>query len=240
MSRSKRYETARDTFDRDTLYSPEEAVKLIKECATAKFDETIELHFRLGIDPRHADQQVRSTVLLPHGLGKQVRVLVFAEGEAARIAEEAGADIIGTDEVIQRINDEGWVEFDIALAVPEMMRKISRLGRVLGRRGLMPNPKAGTLVPDPEDLPRAIEEARAGRIEFRNDKTSNVHIPIGKASFPEDKLMGNLAAAIDAIRRNRPPGAKGIYVKRLVISSTMGPGIRMDPTAAMDMKAPTA
>ncbi|MBN1963831.1 MAG: 50S ribosomal protein L1 [Anaerolineae bacterium] len=237
MPESKRFQEARKQFDRAKLYTPEEAIKLVKACATAKFDETVELHFRLGIDPRHADQQVRSTVLLPHGLGKQVRVLVFAEGEAARIAEEAGADVIGDDEVIAKIDQEGWVEFDIALAVPEMMRKIGRLGRVLGRRGLMPNPKAGSLV-QPEDLPRAIEEARAGRIEFRNDKTANVHIPIGKASFTEEKLIGNMAAATEAIRRNRPTGAKGIYVKRLVITSTMGPGIRVEPNLALDMRAP--
>lgn len=231
---SKRYRAAFEAFDRSKEYTPEEAIKIVKENATAKFDETIELHLRLGIDPRHADQQVRSTVLLPHGLGKTVRVLVFAEGEAARIAEEAGADIIGDDEVIARINNEAWVEFDVALAVPEMMRKIGRLGKVLGRRGLMPNPKAGTLV-QPDDLPRAIEEARAGRLEFRNDRTSNLHMPIGKASFTEQQLVENMAAAMDAIRRNRPSGAKGTYVKRLVVTSTMGPGVRVEGTTALNM-----
>ncbi len=233
----KRYASALKTFDRSTLYTPEEAVKLVKQNANARFDETVELHFRLGIDPRHSEQQIRTTVLLPHGLGKQVRILVFAEGEAARIAEEAGADIIGDDEVISRIDKEGWVEFDVALAVPEMMRKIGRLGKVLGRRGLMPNPKAGTLV-QPEDLPRAIEEARAGRVEFRNDRTANVHVPIGKASFDEQRLLENMAAVADAIRRNRPASAKGIYVKRLVITSTMGPGIRVDPNLALEMRPP--
>ncbi len=233
----KRYEAALQKIDRSQLYSPEEAIKRLKECATAKFDETVELHFRLGIDPRHSEQQIRSTVLLPHGLGKEVRVLVFAEGEAARIAEEAGADIIADDEIIQKIEKEGWVDFDVALAVPEMMRKIGRLGKVLGRRGLMPNPKAGTLV-QPEDLPRAIEEARAGRLEFRNDRTGNVHVPIGKASFDEKKLLDNMAAVVDAIRRNRPASAKGTYVKRLVLTSTMGPGIRVDPNAALEMRAP--
>lgn len=237
MSRGKRYQTATATFDRSTLYSPEDAVKLVKQNATAKFDETIELHFRLGVDPRHSEQQVRNTVILPHGLGKEVRVLVFAEGEAARIAEEAGADIVADDEVINRIANEGWTEFDVALAVPEMMRKIGRLGKVLGRRGLMPNPKAGSLV-QPEDLSRAINEARAGRVEFRNDRTANIHVPIGKASFSEQALLENFAAMADAIRRNRPTTTKGTYVKRLVITSTMGPGIRVDPTAALEMRPP--
>jgi large subunit ribosomal protein L1 len=236
MAHGKRFAAALEQIDREKLYSPEEAVKLVKANATAKFDETIEMHFRLGIDPRHSDQQVRSTVILPHGLGKTVRILVFAEGEAARTAEEAGADIIADDEVINRINNEGWVEFDVALAVPDMMRKIGRLGRVLGRRGLMPSPKAGTLV-QPEDLPRAIEEARAGRIEFRNDRTANIHVPIGKASFEYEKLFENFAAMADAIRRNKPTGAKGIYVKRLVLTSTMGPGIRVDPNEALSLRA---
>jgi len=232
--RGKRFETALKTIDREQLYDPREAVKLVKDNATAKFDETIELHFRLGIDPRHSDQQVRNTVILPNGLGKTVRILVFAEGEAAHAAEEAGADIVADDDVIAKIND-GWVEFDVALAVPDMMRKIGRLGKVLGRRGLMPSPKAGTLV-QPEDLGRAIEEARAGRIEFRNDRTANIHVPIGKASFDEDKLFGNFVAMVDAIRRNKPSGVKGTYVKRLVITSTMGPGIRVDANSALDLR----
>jgi large subunit ribosomal protein L1 len=235
----KQYLAAAEKLDRDELYTPEDAVKLIKELSYAKFDETVELHLRLGIDPRHSDQQIRTTVLLPYGLGKTVRVLVFAEGEAAQIAREAGADIIADDEVIARINDEGWTEFDVALAVPEMMRKIGRLGKVLGRRGLMPNPKAGTLIP-PEDLPRAIEEARAGRIEFRNDKTANIHVPIGKVSFPEEQLIGNMAAVMDAVRRARPAAAKGAYVRRAVLTSTMGPGIKMQPNIVLNMSAPTA
>ncbi len=234
----KKYNAAAEKVDRQILYSPEEAIKLAKEVAPAKFDETVELHLRLGIDPRHSDQQVRSTVLLPNGLGKKVRVLVFAEGEGARIAQEAGADFVTDDEMINRIANEGWVEFDVALAVPDMMRKIGRLGKVLGRKGLMPNPKAGTLV-QPEDIPRAIEEARAGRVEFRNDKTANIHLPIGKVSFTEEQLLGNLAAVMDAIRRNRPTGAKGTYVKRVVITTTMGPGIRVDPNVAIAM-TPTA
>lgn len=233
-TQGKRYENASKQIDRSQLYAPDEALKLAQKLATAKFDETIELHFRLGIDPRHADQQLRSTVILPHGLGKEVRILVFAEGEAARIAEEAGADIVADDEVITKIND-GWVEFDVALAVPDMMRKIGRLGRVLGRRGLMPSPKSGTLV-QPEDLAQAIEEARAGRLEFRNDRTANVHVPIGKASFEYDKLYENMATMLDAIRRNKPSGVKGIYVRRIVITSTMGPGIRMDVNQAMELR----
>lgn len=232
--RGKRYQDAAEKIDPQQLYSPTEAIQLAKELATAKFDETVELHLRLGIDPRHSDQQVRTTVILPHGLGKTVRVLVFAEGEAAKIAQDAGADIVADDEVIARISNEGWVEFDIALAVPDMMRKIGRLGRVLGRRGLMPNPKAGTLV-QPEDIPRAIEEARAGRIEFRNDKTANIHVPIGKASFTAEQLEGNMAAVMDTIRRNRPAGAKGTFVRRAVLSTTMGPGIKVDPNAALAM-----
>jgi large subunit ribosomal protein L1 len=230
----KRYNEANSKIDRSKLYAPDEAVKLVQELARAKFDETIEMHFRLGIDPRHSDQQVRSTVILPHGLGKTVRVLVFAEGEAARIAEEAGADVVADDEVIAKIND-GWVEFDVALAIPDMMRKIGRLGRVLGRRGLMPSPKSGTLV-QPEDLPQAIQEARAGRLEFRNDRTANIHVPIGKASFEYQKLYENMVAMADAIRRNKPSGAKGTYVKRIVITSTMGPGIRMDPTSTLELR----
>ncbi|GAB4437232.1 MAG: 50S ribosomal protein L1 [Anaerolineae bacterium] len=232
----KRYQQAIESFDRTREYAPEEAVRIVKQCATAKFDETVELHLRLGIDPRHSDQQVRSSVVLPHGLGKRVTILVFAEGEAAQLAREAGADIIGDDEVINRIQNEGWVEFDVGLATPDMMRKISRLGRVLGRRGLMPNPKAGTLV-QPEDLPRAIEEARAGRVEFRNDRTANIHVPIGKASFDEQQLVENLAAVMDAIRRNRPAAAKGAFVRRAVLTSTMGPGVKMEPNAALAMQA---
>jgi len=231
----KKYLEAAEKIDRAVLYSPEEAITLLKQVATAKFDETVELHLRLGIDPRHSEQQIRTTVILPHGLGKTVRILVFAEGEGARAAQEAGADIVADDEIINKIND-GWVEFDVALAVPEMMRKIGKLGRVLGRRGLMPSPKSGTLV-QPEDLAEAIREARAGRLEFRNDRTANVHVPIGKASFEYQKLYENMVAMIDAIRRNKPSGAKGTYIKRIVITSTMGPAIRIDPAVALDVRA---
>jgi large subunit ribosomal protein L1 len=232
--KGKRYAEAVKKVERTRLYSPEEAVKLVKELADAKFDETIEVHMRLGIDPRHSDQQIRTAIVMPYGLGKTVRVLVFAEGEAAQIARDAGADIIGDDEVINKIQNEGWVEFDVGLATPDMMRKISRLGRVLGRRGLMPNPKAGTLV-QPDDIARAINEARAGRVEFRNDRTGNIHVPIGKASFTEEALLGNLAVLMDTIRRSRPAAVKGQFVRRCVLTSTMGPAIKVDPFAALAM-----
>lgn len=224
--RGKKYIEAAAKVDRDKFYDREEAVKLIKETATTKFDSTVELHARLGVDPRHADQQVREVVVLPHGLGKKVRVLVFAEGEDAKIALEAGADIVADDEVIKQIQD-GWTEFDIAIATPPMMGKAGRLGRVLGPRNLMPNPKAGTVVPG-ADLPRAIEESKAGRVEFRVDKTGNIHAPFGKASFSEEQLLGNLNAILDALKRAQPSGIKGPYVRRLVVANTMGPGIRMN------------
>lgn len=230
----KQFAAALEKVDRTVEHSPEDAIKLVKETSFAKFDETVELHVRLGIDPRHSDQQLRTTVSLPHGLGKTVRVLVFAEGEGARAATEAGADYIADDELITKIDKEGWVEFDIAIATPDMMPKVGRLGKVLGRRGLMPNPKAGTVV-QTEDLPRAIEEARAGRIEFRNDKAGNVHIPVGKVSFSEEHLRGNMAAVMEQIVRNRPSGAKGRYLRRVVLTSTMGPGVRVDPSAAETM-----
>ena len=228
--RGKRYEDAEKVFDRDQNYELAEAVTLIKQMAKAKFDETIEVHMRLGIDPRHSDQQVRSTVLLPHGLGKTVRVLVFAEGEDARTAEAAGADIIADDAVIQRIQQENWMEFDAALAVPSMMSKVGRVARILGPRGMMPNPKAGTVV-QPGDLATAIEERKAGRVEFRNDKTGNLHVPVGKASFDTDKLLENAQAVIDAVNRVKPSGVKGIYVRRIVMTSTMGPSVRITPNA---------
>jgi large subunit ribosomal protein L1 len=234
MGHGKKFEAALAQIDRQNLYSPEEAISLAKKIAPAKFDETVEMHLRLGIDPRHSDQQVRTTVILPHGLGKTVRILVFAEGEAARIAQEAGADFVADDEMIARIANEGWTDFDVALAVPDMMRKIGRLGKVLGRKGLMPNPKAGTLIP-PEDIPRAIQEARAGRVEFRNDKTANIHVPLGKASFTVEQLQENMAAVMDAIRRARPSAAKGTYIRRVVITTTMGPGVRVDPNVALAM-----
>lgn len=212
----KRYRDALKEFDRDQDYSLEEAIGLVKKLATAKFDETVEMHFRLGIDPRHSDQQVRSTVMLPHGLGRTVRVLVFAEGEDAKIAKDAGADYIVDDEIITKINN-GWFEFDAAIAVPSMMATVGRLGRVLGPRGLMPNPKAGTVVPG-DQLARAIDELKAGRVEFRNDKTGNLHFPVGKASFPEQQLLENAQAALDAVNAQKPSGIKGVYIRRLVVT----------------------
>jgi len=229
--RGKKYLEAAAKFDRETNYSRDEAVKLLKETAYTKFDPTVEAHFRLGVDPRHADQQVRDVVNLPHGLGKSVRVLVFAEGEDAQLAEEAGADIIADDEVIKRIQG-GWVEFDVAIAVPAMMGKVGRLGRVLGPRGLMPNPRAGTVAPG-ADLPRLIEESKAGRVEFRVDRTANIHAPFGKASFSEQQLRENLQTLIEAIRRNRPAAVKGAYIRRITIANAMGPGIRLDLSEAL-------
>jgi large subunit ribosomal protein L1 len=230
-ARGKKYQEAAAKIDRNKLYSREEAVQLIKETATTNFDPTVEVHLRLGVDPRHADQQVRDVVVLPHGLGKTVRVLVFAEGEEATAAEAAGADYIADDELIKRIQD-GWTDFDVAIAVPSMMGKVGRLGRILGPRGLMPNPRAGTVAPG-EDLPRLIEEAKAGRVEFRVDKTSNLHVPIGKASFSQDQLMDNLNAMLDAIKRARPAAAKGAYIRKITMANTMGPGIRVDTAEAI-------
>ncbi|MBI3362900.1 MAG: 50S ribosomal protein L1 [Chloroflexi bacterium] len=231
----KKYAQAAAQVSRDTAYPPQEAVALARKTSYAKFDATMEVHIRLGVDPKQADQQVRGVVVLPHGLGKTVRVLVFAEGEAARIAKEACADFIADDETIKKIQD-GWVEFDVAIAVPEMMGKVGRLGRVLGTRGLMPNPKAGTVAPA-SDLPRLIKEARAGRIEFRLDKTANVHVPIGKASFSEQSLYENFATLMDAIRKAKPAAAKGIYVRKVVVAATMGPGVKVDPNAALALTA---
>jgi large subunit ribosomal protein L1 len=226
----RKYEEAAAKVDRSKLYNREDAIKLIKETAVTNFDPTVEVHMRLGVDPRHADQQVRDVVVLPNGLGKTVRVLVFAEGEDANVAREAGADVIADDEVIKRIQ-EGWTEFDVAIAVPSMMGKVGRLGRVLGPRGLMPNPRAGTVAPA-ADLPRLIDEAKAGRVEFRVDKTSNIHAPIGKASFTQEQLVENLTAFIGAVKRARPAAAKGTYIQKITVANTMGPGIKLDPVEA--------
>ena len=230
----KKYVEARKLVDRTKLYSPLEAIQLMKKAAYAKFDETVDLHMRLGIDPRHADQQVRGTVLLPHGTGKRVRILVFAEGEAETIARDGGADYAGTDELIQRIQ-EGWMEFDAVVAVPQVMGKVGRLGRVLGPRGLMPNPKAGTIV-QAQDLPRVLKELRQGRIEFRVDRTANLHLQVGKVSFNDDQLLGNLTTVIDAVMRARPASLRGQYVRRITLTSTMGPGFRIDPLAAQSLE----
>lgn len=231
----KRFTDILKQYDRDRLYTPREALELVKQFANAKFDETVEVHIRLGIDPRKAEQQIRDAIVMPAGLGKTVRVLVFAEGEAADIAERAGADIIAGDEVIDQIAN-GFTDFDVAIAVPDMMRKIGRLGKVLGPRGLMPSPKSGTVVA-PEDVPRVIQEARAGRVEFRNDRTGNLHVPIGKASFSIDALLQNFAALMDAVRRARPASVKGSFIRKVVVTSTMGPGIKVDPNAAVQLEA---
>ncbi len=229
--RGRKYQEAAAKVVHGRLYSRKDAVELIKDTATTKFDPTVELHMRLGVDPRHADQQVRDVVVLPHGLGKTVRVLVFAEGEDAQLALDAGADFIADDEILKKIQD-GWVDFDVAIAVPSMMGKVGRLGRILGPRGLMPNPRAGTVAPGP-DLPRLIEEAKAGRVEFRVDRTANIHAPIGKASFSNEQLLENLQVLLGAINRARPAAAKGSYVRSITLANSMGPGIKVDPSEAM-------
>lgn len=219
----------------DKIFPPRQAFEVLKSLPHAKFDETVDVHMRLGIDPRHAEQQLRGVIVLPAGLGKEVRILVFAEGDGERNAREAGADIIGADELIAQI-EKGFLDFDVAIAVPDMMRKIGKLGKILGTRGLMPNPKAGTVVA-PEDMARAIQEARAGRVEYRNDKTGNLHVPIGKVSFTADQLMANFSTLMDAVRRDKPASAKGVYVKKLVITPTMGPSIRVEPNEALALQA---
>ena len=223
----KNYRRVIEMVDRNRTYAPEEAITLAKEARYAKFDETVEIHIRTGLDPRHADQQIRATTQLPHGLGKTVRVLVFAEGEAARAAEGAGADIVGSDELINRIQNEGFTDFDVAIAQRELMGKVGRLGRVLDPRGLMPNPRSGTVV-DGDDIGKAVQEAKAGRVEFRLDRTALLHVPIGKISFSEEALLDNLATLMDAINKARPSGAKGQYLRAVTLSTTMGPGIRLD------------
>ncbi len=235
VKRGKKYLTALEKIDSLSAYPPREAIALLKDTAFAKFDETVELHIRTGLDTRHADQQLRGTIVLPNGLGKGQRVLVFAEGEAARIAEEAGADYVGTEDLAKKI-EGGWLEFDVALAVKEVMPKVGRLGRVLGPRGLMPNPRTNTVV-QAEDLPKAIRDAKHGRVEFRTDRTSLVHVPLGKVGFSEDALLENLTALIDAVAHERPAGAKGQYIRSLTLASTMGPGIRMDIPATLSLSS---
>ena len=229
----KKYNEAAQMVESTKTYAPEEAIELAKKAAHVKFDETVELHLRMGVDPRNASQQVRGVALLPYGLGKGVRVLVFAQGEAVRVAEGAGADYVGGDELVKKIED-GWLEFDTAIATPEMMGKVGKLGKILGRRGLMPNPKSGTVVPA-EDLPRVIEDSRKGRVEFKLDRTAIMHVPLGKISFDNEKLMGNLTALIEAVMKAKPTGAKGQYVRTAVLTTTMGPGINLDlkPTLAL-------
>jgi large subunit ribosomal protein L1 len=234
--RGKKYLAAIAKIDPDKSYDPKAALALAKEIRYANFDETVELHLRMGLDPRHADQQVRGVALLPNGLGKQVRVLVFtSDPEGMRNAEQAGAEYVGSDDLIQRI-EGGWLDFDTAIATPDMMGKVGRLGRILGRRGLMPNPRSGTVVA-PADLGRAIRDARKGRVEFRLDRTANIHVPIGKVSFDDDALLENLATIVDAIVKAKPSGAKGQYVKSATITTSMGPGIPLDLAPTLALKA---
>jgi len=231
----KKFLAAAAKVNRDQLYSPTEAVALAKETSFVNFDATVEVHMRLGVDPRQADQQVRDVVVLPHGLGKTVRVLVFAQGEGATMARQAGADIVADDDETLAKIQGGWTDFDVAIATPDMMGKVGRMGRVLGPRGLMPNPKAGTVVPA-EDIARVVHESKAGRVEFRLDKTANLHVPIGKSSFDQTKLFENLAALMEAVKKARPAAAKGTYLKRVTLTTTMGPGIKIDPILAQSME----
>ncbi len=227
MKKGKRYNASAQNVDKQKLYDVDEAFKLVKENATAKFDETIEVHIRTGCDGRHADQQIRGAVVLPNGTGKTVRVLVFAKGAKLDEAEAAGADYVGGEELIPKIQNEGWFEFDTVIATPDMMGVVGRLGRVLGPKGLMPNPKAGTVT---MDVAKAIEDVKAGKIEYRLDKTNIIHVPIGKASFTEEKLIENFRALMEAIIKARPAALKGQYLKSVVVTSSMGPGIKINPT----------
>jgi large subunit ribosomal protein L1 len=222
----KRYRGARALFEREQVYSPAEGFKILKDMATAKFDETVEVHFRLGLNVRHADEQLRGTLMLPHGSGKEMRVVVFAEGDKAREAEEAGADIVGSADLAKRI-EEGFTDFDVAIATPDQMGNVGRLGRVLGPRGLMPNPKTGTVT---MDVAKAVSEAKAGKLEYRTDRGANVHVAIGKKSFDHRALVENYATVLDEIIRAKPSASKGRYIHQITLTSTMGPGIRLDPT----------
>ena len=227
----KKYVESAKLVDKNALYTPAEALELAVKTAKAKFDETIELHVRLGVDPRHADQQVRGAVVLPHGTGKTVRVLVFAKGEKANEAEAAGADYVGADDLLQKIQGENWFDFDVVVATPDMMGIVGRLGRVLGPKGLMPNPKSGTVT---FDVANAISDIKAGKVEYRVDKTAIVHCPIGKKSFGEEKLVENFKTLMDAIVKAKPAAAKGQYIKSVSVSATMGPGARINPTKVLD------
>ena len=226
MKRGKKYTEAAKMIDRAAQYDGAEAVSLVKKTAVAKFDETVEAHVRLGVDGRHADQQVRGAVVLPHGTGKTVRVLVFAKGDKATEAEAAGADFVGAEELIPRIQNEGWFDFDVVVATPDMMGVVGRLGRVLGPKGLMPNPKAGTVT---MDVTKAVNDIKAGKIEYRLDKANIIHCPVGKASFTEEQLTENFNTLMDAIIKAKPASAKGTYMKSVTITSTMGPGVKVNP-----------
>ncbi len=233
--KGKKYIDALSKVDKAKFYHPDEAITLAKEVHPAKFDETVEVHIKTGLDPRHAEQQIRGSTVLPHGLGKVLRVVVFTEGESVRTAQDAGADHVGSDDLIKRI-EGGWTDFDVAIATREMMGKVGRLGRVLGPRGLMPNPRSGTVVAA-EDIARSVNDAKQGRVEFRIDRLANIHAPIGKVSFEDEKLKENMATFIEAINAARPKEAKGQYIRSATLTTTMGPGIRLDlgPTLAMKM-----
>jgi large subunit ribosomal protein L1 len=233
MAHGKKYLDAAKLVDRDRLYPPDEAAELIKQTTTVNFDATVEAHLRLGVDPRHADQMVRGTVVLPNGTGKIVRVAVFAQGEKAQEAIRAGADEVGAEDLVKKI-EAGWLEFDVALAAPDTMGMVGRLGKILGRRGLMPNPRSGTIT---FDLDRAIREVKSGRVEFKVDKAGTIHVAVGKSSFEADAIVANLAALVDAVNRAKPAGSKGQYLRGLSIASTMGPGIRVDVPAVLAVAA---
>ena len=227
MKRGKKYQEAAKLIDRSVAYEPAEAIELVQKTATAKFDESVELHIRLGVDSRHADQQVRGAIVLPHGTGKSKKVLVFAKGPKADEAQAAGADFVGAEDMIEKITKENWFDFDVVVATPDMMGVVGRLGKVLGPKGLMPNPKSGTVT---MDLAKAIEEIKAGKIEYRLDKTNIIHCPIGKASFGSEKLQDNFKTLISAVIKAKPSAAKGQYLKSVTITSTMGPGIKINTT----------
>jgi large subunit ribosomal protein L1 len=224
-SHGKQYRNARAAFDREQEYSPVQAIRLLKEMQTAKFDETVEVHFRLGLNVRHADEQLRGTLMLPHGTGKEAKVAVFAEGEKAKEAQDAGADIVGSADLAKRV-EEGFTDFDVAIATPDQMGNVGKLGRILGPRGLMPNPKTGTVT---MDVAKAVRDAKAGKLEYRTDRGANVHVSIGKKSFGERQLVENYAALLDEIVRAKPAAAKGRYIRQITLTSTMGPGIHVDP-----------
>ena len=232
--RGKRYAAARAAIDRERLYAPAEAIALLASLEGAKFDETVEAHFQLGLNVRHADEQLRGTIMLPHGTGRSMRVAVFAEGDKAREAEEAGADVVGSADLAARIED-GWLDFDVAIATPDQMGNVGKLGRVLGPRGLMPNPKTGTVT---FDVAKAVSDAKAGKLEYRTDRGANVHVAIGKKSFAERQLLENYAALIEEIVRAKPAAAKGRYIKGITLTTTMGPGVHVDPTRVRDLAAP--
>lgn len=229
--RGKRYEALAELYDKNTQYEIDEAVAIVKKAATAKFDETVELHIKLGVDSRHADQQVRNTVVLPHGTGRDVRVAVFAKGEKVQEALDAGADFAGED-LVDRVQNEGWMDFDVAIATPDMMGQVGKIGRALGPRGLMPNPKTGTVT---MDVAKAVKEAKSGKVEYRTDKQNIVHVPVGKASFSEDQLFDNVKTLLAAVIKDKPASAKGKYLRSVTVTSTMGPGVKINPRRIVEI-----